>query len=213
MSELLGDRLRLKKIWTDFTTIDPSNIKVEERTSDISKKNIDPKTGKVSWEKAKLSLYYLQWASCWSEVMKLYPESTYSFKEFEHDGKMYDCRYYPNGSATVVCEVTIDGITREMWLPVMDFNNKAIVNPDARQISDAKMRCLVKNCAMFGLGINIYDGSYSPTENLVITETKENTNTETEKKDGMANQNQGLHQQGQTVDKLRQVDNNSTRQG
>jgi hypothetical protein len=100
-----------------------------------------------------------------------------------------------------------------MWLPVMDFNNKAIVNPDARQISDAKMRCLVKTCAMFGLGINIYDGSYSPTENLVITETKENTNTETEKKDGMANQNQGLHQQGQTVDKLRQVDNNSTRQG
>ena len=43
MSELLGDRLRLKKIWTDFTTIDPSNIKVEERTSDINKKNIDPK--------------------------------------------------------------------------------------------------------------------------------------------------------------------------
>jgi hypothetical protein len=45
-----------------------------------------------------------------------------------------------------------------MWLPVMDYKNNAIKNPDARKISDTKMRTLVKCLAMFGLGHRIYAG-------------------------------------------------------
>ena len=45
----------------------------------------------------------------------------------------------------------------------MNFKNDAIKNPDAREISDAKMRCLVKTIAMFGLGARLYDGTYQPS--------------------------------------------------
>ena len=49
------------------------------------------------------------------------------------------------------------------WLPVMDNRNNAIVAPNARDISDAKMRCLVKTLALFGLGHYIYAGEDLPT--------------------------------------------------
>ena len=49
-----------------------------------------------------------------------------------------------------------------MWLPVMDYKNQAIANPTARQISDTKMRCLVKCISMFGLGHYIYAGEDLP---------------------------------------------------
>ena len=51
-----------------------------------------------------------------------------------------------------------------MWLPVMDNRNNAISNPTSRQISDAKMRCLVKCIAMFGLGHYIFAGEDLPSE-------------------------------------------------
>jgi hypothetical protein len=50
-----------------------------------------------------------------------------------------------------------------MWLPVMDNRNKSIVNGTTRDISDARMRCLVKCVAMFGLGIYLYAGEDLPS--------------------------------------------------
>ena len=38
----------------------------------------------------------------------------------------------------------------------MDYKNQPIITPDSRQVSDNRMRCLVKNMAMFGLGISLY---------------------------------------------------------
>jgi hypothetical protein len=49
-----------------------------------------------------------------------------------------------------------DVAMRSMWLPVMDFRNKAIVNPDAFAINTSRMRCLVKCLAMWGLGLSLY---------------------------------------------------------
>ena len=63
----------------------------------------------------------------------------------------------------VYCTVTIDGLSRQMWLPVMDFKNQAISNPDVVQLNKAKMRCLVKCLAMFGLGHYIYAGEDLPS--------------------------------------------------
>tara|TARA_Y100000114_G_scaffold133602_1_gene133183 strand:- start:789 stop:1271 length:483 start_codon:yes stop_codon:yes gene_type:complete len=40
----------------------------------------------------------------------------------------------------------------------MDYKNKAIISPDARQINDNKQRCFVKAIAMYGLGIDLYRG-------------------------------------------------------
>lgn len=97
----------------------------------------------------KNNLSYLSWAWAWGILMENYPDATYEFLEPET---------HANGSMTVFCQVSINKTTRLMWLPVMDYKNKAIPNPDAFAINTAKMRCLVKCLALFGLGHYIYAG-------------------------------------------------------
>ncbi len=74
--------------------------------------------------------------------------------------------------------VTIEGETLEMWLPVMDGKNKSMKKTaysystrygdktveaaTTFDINKTIMRCLVKNLAMFGLGIYIYAGEDLP---------------------------------------------------
>ena len=102
----------------------------------------------------KAGLSYLSWAWAWGVLMEHYPEARYYFLENE---------IHPDHSVTVSCEVQIGDVKRVMWLPVMDHRNRAIENPDARQISDAKMRCLVKCLGIYGLGLSLYAGSDLPT--------------------------------------------------
>ena len=102
-------------------------------------------------QKGKLT--YLSWAWAWQTLMENYPDSTYE----------YGCgSRLENETAEVNVSVTVEGVTHSMWLPVMDNRNKSIVNPTTRDISDARMRCLVKCIAMFGLGIYIYAGEDLP---------------------------------------------------
>ena len=49
-----------------------------------------------------------------------------------------------------------------MWLPVMDYNNNSIEGPTTRDISDSRMRCLVKCLGLFGLGVQLYAKSDLP---------------------------------------------------
>ena len=87
--------------------------------------------------------------------MSHYPTAHYEFGENE---------VHADGSQTVHCTVAIAGHARHMWLPVMDYKNKAIPNPNARDVSDTKMRCLVKTIAMFGLGFHIFQGQVQPED-------------------------------------------------
>ena len=122
--------------------------------------NVNDKTEK------KGNLTYLSWAWAWGELMNHFPMATYTFTEWEYpDGQSYvtkDILIYPDETCSVECELKIGELTRNMWLPVMDYKNNAIINPNARAISDTKMRCLVKCIAMFGLGWNIYAGEDLP---------------------------------------------------
>ena len=104
----------------------------------------------------KGNLSYLSWAWAWGTLMEHYPQAEI---EFDHAPQLES-----DGSATVWCEVRIDDCTRRMWLPVMDHRNSAIANPDAREISDARMRCLVKCLALFGLGFSLYAGEELPAQ-------------------------------------------------
>lgn len=101
----------------------------------------------------KGQLSYLSWAYAWGTLMKYYPDASYCY---------FEPRIDENGTVEVEVELTIEGITRRMWLPVMDNRNKAVVNPTSRDVSDARMRCLVKCIAMFGLGHYIYAGEDLP---------------------------------------------------
>ena len=123
----------------------------------------------------KNGLTYLTWSSAWAEVKKIYPDAQYTIKRFDNNlPYVYD----QNTGYMVFTEVTIEGLTYEMWLPVMDGANKAMkaeaytyktkygektVEPaDMFDINKTIMRCLVKNLAMFGLGLYIYAGEDLP---------------------------------------------------
>jgi hypothetical protein len=104
----------------------------------------------------KGNLSYLSWAWAWGTLMEHYPQA-----EFEMDSQS---SVEADGSVTVWCEVAIDDCVRKMWLPVMDNRNNAVSSPNAREISDARMRCLVKCLALFGLGFSLYAGEDLPAK-------------------------------------------------
>ncbi len=107
----------------------------------------------------KMKLTYLSWSRMWNLLMDNYPQAQYEFVDFE--GVPYNT--LPDGTTEVVTRITIDNLVREMRLPVMDYKNNPVVNPHARQVSDNAMRCLVKNVAMFGLGISVFTGMADET--------------------------------------------------
>ena len=98
---------------------------------------------------------YLPWNWGWSYLMDHYPGAV--FEELPNE-------IHDDGTVTVRTKLTINGITRPMWLAVLDYGNKSIKNPTASDISDAKMRCFTKNMAMFGLGFYIYKGEGVPSD-------------------------------------------------
>jgi hypothetical protein len=98
---------------------------------------------------------YLSWADAWKHVQSAVDDATY---------ELLDDIVYPDNSREVRCSVTINGVTHTMWLAVMDYNNRAIKNPDSAAINKARMRCFVKAIAMHGLGLYIYQGEDLPDE-------------------------------------------------
>lgn len=118
-------------------------------TEKIEKKWYKDKNGN------KYSLSYLSWAWAWGEVKDKYPDASYT---------VHDDIIYPNNTVEVRVSVTIKGQEHMMWLPVMDYKNNSKPNPTSRDISDARMRCLVKAIAMHGLGHHIYAGEDLPPD-------------------------------------------------
>lgn len=134
----------------------------------LSAINLNDKTEK------KKDLTYLSWTYAWSEVMKHYPDASYEVLFFDGYPYIYD----PSTGYMVFTKVTIKDKTHSMWLPVMDganksmkseeytyatkFGNKTVDACTMFDINKTIMRCLVKNLAMFGLGIYIYSGEDLP---------------------------------------------------
>ena len=123
----------------------------------LSSVNVNEKTDK------KMNLTYLSWAWAWGTLMEHYPFATYTFDEEATSS---------NGTVMTNCTLTIGNLQRSMFLPVMDYKNNSIANPTSRQVSDTRMRCLVKCMAMFGLGHYIYAGEELPDSNVADAEAK-----------------------------------------
>lgn len=104
---------------------------------------------------SKNGLTYLSWAWAWGMLMKYYPHAKFSIMPEEH---MQD--------GTVICnvEIYIDECTRGMWLPVLDYRNKAIQNPSSWNINTTRMRVLTKCIGLYGLGHYIYAGEDVPED-------------------------------------------------
>lgn len=141
----------------------------------------------------KVELSYLSWCYAWSEFKKAYPDAKYEIVKFANDKDglvpyMFDEKtgYMVN---TFICA---DGQTYEMWLPVMNSANKAMKDVSYTyttksgektveaatmfDVNKAIMRCLVKNMAMFGLGLYIYAGEDLPEKIATTSETTEQNN-------------------------------------
>ena len=106
-----------------------------------------------NYTEEKYGLTFLSWGFCWALLMKHFPQAQYKFDENE---------IHQAGSVTVYCTVAIGECSRSMHLPVMNHKMAAIQNPTARDISDTKMRCLVKAISMLGLGAYLYCGEKNP---------------------------------------------------
>lgn len=107
----------------------------------------------------KGKLTYLSWTWAWAEVKKKYPDAVYAvWKDENHIPYIHD----PKTGYMVFTTVTIEGLTHEMWLPIMDSRNNAMTSPTMFDVNRAIMRCLTKNLAMFGLGLYVYAGEDLP---------------------------------------------------
>lgn len=159
------------------------------QATDLLKINVNDHTEK------KDGLTYLSWAWAWSEIIQKCPDVTYEVVK-SPSGLPY---FESDAGAIVYTKVTINGITHEMWLPVMDGRNKAMKSQpykymtrqgertvDAFTMFDVNktiMRCLVKNLAMFGLGLYIYAGEDLPEReaadpSIYVTKIEESKNVE-----------------------------------
>lgn len=143
--------------FTKLNSIDVSN-KIEKKTNN------------------GVELSYLSWSHAWSELKKHYPTANYEIQKFNDLPYVYDERT----GYIVYTKMTVEGLTHEMWLPVTDGANKAmkankyeyevkggfkkqVAAATMFDINTAIMRCLVKNIAMFGLGLYIYAGEDLPS--------------------------------------------------
>ena len=141
---------------------------------DLLKLNVNDKTEKRS--NGSTELTYLSWSYAVAEFTKAYPDFKYEIKMFNGLPYTFD----EKTGYMVFTSITADNQTKDMWLPVMDSNNKAMkdkpyeyttkygkktVAPATMfDINKTIMRCLVKNMAMFGLGLYIYAGEDLPEQ-------------------------------------------------
>lgn len=109
----------------------------------------------------KNGLSYLSWAWAWTEALKVDPTATFSVDTFSYNDQTVPFMKIGD-TAMVWVNVTMFGQKRTCMLPVMDFKNQPITEPDSVQVNKAIMRCLVKCIALHGLGLNIYAGEDLP---------------------------------------------------
>lgn len=104
----------------------------------------------------KNGLTYLSWAWAVDQLLMQDPEATWSYGEPVKFGE----------TMMVFCTVTAFGKPMTAQLPVMDYRNKAISNPDAFAVNTAMQRCLAKAIALHGLGLYIYSGEDLPATEI-----------------------------------------------
>lgn len=143
-------------------------------------------------------LRVLPWAVVYSEIMKHDPNATYEFMRDVREITETTTVRTEEGSEVVTvetyklelpffdtgigyevrCRMTVDGITKEMNLPVYNGQNKSMgstkrtystrkgeVTVDEAFLDDiykSQMRCMAKLCAMFGVGLNLWTKEDAP---------------------------------------------------
>lgn len=168
------------------------NVKELEKSVFNTLYAIDTRERSVQKDTGKTKLSYLPWATVYSEASKHFNQVDYEFlrqeveveetESIEVDEKTTITKVkkykkeYPyfdtEKGLEVRTKVTIDGITKEMSLPVYDTSYKVMGNepytyttkygdktvPAAKfdDIYKSILRCFAKNLSMFGFGLNLW---------------------------------------------------------
>lgn len=140
----------------------------------------------------KQGLSYLSWSYAWAEFKKIYPDATYEVKKDENGrcyfgdesiGYMVYTSVTAGGLTYEMWLPVMDGANKAMKLNAYTYTvadwqwdevqrkkvkvgdiEKSVEAVSMFDINKAVMRCLVKNLAMFGLGLYIYAGEDLPED-------------------------------------------------
>lgn len=171
--------------------------------------NIDLRDREQKKPSGNGELRVLPWAVVYSEIMKHDPNASYEFlrdkreitesvEVHNEDGSVatttttyvQELPFFDTGIGYEVrCRMTVDGITKEMNLPVYNSQNKSMgsakrtymtrkgeVTVDEAFLDDiykSQMRCLAKLCAMFGVGLNLWTKEDAPEGVMELEKTRE----------------------------------------
>lgn len=134
--------------------------------------------------KEKQKLKYLPWANAYNLISQSVDDFNYEVITYEVEGYKNPFYFDMDLGYMVHTKITINGHTREERLPVINETNKSVKSKDynysvkewkdrkwtgkfidkkveqasSMDINTAIKRCFVKNCALFGLGIDLYIG-------------------------------------------------------
>ena len=103
----------------------------------------------------KNGLTYLSWAWAVDQLLLADPKAHWFYPEYQRWG---------NGTVMVFCTVVANDIARTAQLPVIDYRNKPIAEPDSFAVNTAMQRCLAKAIALHGIGLYIYNGEDLPPD-------------------------------------------------
>lgn len=134
--------------------------------------------------KKKQNLSYLPWSSAWAIIKHHYPDATYHPVP-DANG----CLYHTDGKTCwVETSLTIAGETQNETLAVMDHRNASIPADtiQSTQFGKSLKRCLVKNAALFGLGLSLWNGEELSDEAKATRKRKQQEDAEAEKKEKAA---------------------------
>ena len=117
---------------------------------------------------------YATWSDVWAEVKKSFPKSKYKVYE-NNSGMPY---FYDKTGAFCKVGVTIKGHEHICFLPVLDFKHNPMKSEpytlekygkqtkieaySTFDINTTIMRCMVKACALHGLGLYVFRGEDLP---------------------------------------------------
>jgi hypothetical protein len=137
--------------------------------NELKKINVNEHTEK------KGSLTYLSWSWAVDQLLSNDSMATWEYKEPKQFGD----------TLMVFCSVTAFSKTMTAQLPVLDYKNKAVLNPDAMAVNTAMQRCLAKAIALHGIGLYIYAGEDLPQIEPIGQDDIENVIKEINKADSV----------------------------
>lgn len=103
----------------------------------------------------KNNLSYISWAKAWSALCDEYPDTTME-KHCNEQGFPYFKD--ENGWCFTKVTVTVGSKSITEMLPVLNYANKPIQNPNSFEVNTSLQRCLAKAIALHGMGVQVYSG-------------------------------------------------------